>query len=124
MPNSVSVATGSIASHPLTRGEALMMVAQKPNVNNAPRGRNEKGRAIMVGPRGGMYVKLGKTKKYIMTTRIPAGMFNVNETGYKNINYNKARAPYGSNSKGRVVYQGPSGGRYIKTNKGKRYLKK
>lgn len=79
------------------------------NVNNsnykvmerAPHGRNSKGRIIGMGAKGGLYVMVGKTKKYIKASPASSPV-SVKVEPMGNVN-----------SKGRAIMIGPKGGAYV-----------
>lgn len=76
----------------------------------APHGRNSLGRKIMKGPRGGLYVMVGASKKYgakpVLKKPSPP---------------KKSPSPHGRNSKGRKILKGPRGGLYVMVGAVKKY---
>ena len=79
----------------------------------APHGRNSLGRKIMKGPRGGLYVMVGASKKY--------GAKPVLKKPSPKKSPVKSPAPHGRNSYGRKILKGPRGGLYVMVGAVKKY---
>jgi hypothetical protein len=96
---------------------------KSPNVKRlspAPHGRNSLGRKIMKGPKGGLYVMVGATKKYgakpSLKKTSPPSKKSPSLTSKK-----LSPAPHGRNSQGRKIIKGPRGGLYVMVGAVKKY---
>jgi len=82
----------------------------------APHGRNSLGRKIMKGPRGGLYVMVGASKKYGAKPVLKKPSPRKSPSPPK-----KSPSPHGRNSKGRKILKGPRGGLYVMVGAVKKY---
>jgi len=86
----------------------------------APHGRNSLGRKIMKGPRGGLYVMVGASKKYgAKPTSVK--LSPKKPSPKKPSPPKKSPSPHGRNSYGRKILKGPRGGLYVMVGAVKKY---
>jgi hypothetical protein len=87
----------------------------------APHGRNSLGRKIMKGPRGGLYVMVGASKKYGAKPVLKKPSPKKPSPRRSPSPPKKSPSPHGRNSKGRKILKGPRGGLYVMVGAVKKY---
>jgi hypothetical protein len=112
--------------HP-PRSPKYASISPTSNVSPAPHGRNSLGRKIMKGPRGGLYVMVGASKKY--GAKPTSQKLSPKKPSPKKPSPlkkspsppKKSPSPHGRNSKGRKILKGPRGGLYVMVGAVKKY---
>jgi glucose/arabinose dehydrogenase len=75
----------------------------------------------MKGPKGGLYVMVGATKKYGAKPSLKPSPRRSPSPPKKSPSPVKSPSPHGRNSKGRKIMKGPRGGLYVMVGATKKY---